>query len=539
MDESHLRKARVGLVLAALLGGAAWADNPVVSHRHLADPNGFVFGDRIYAICSNDDENNGGYNMKGAVLLSTKDLVNWTDHGEVYYAPKDTKWAGGSYAPTATVRNGKVYYYFPNVTSGVGVMVADRPEGPLKDPLGKALVSGTLCDNVAWCFDPDIFVDDDGQAYLVYGGGSNTTHTYGQNIRGIKVNADMISVSGAPVTVSLKNSFEGPFVHKYKGNYYFHYPASGGAAINYEMSSTSPIAGFTFKGTILPNPTLDGKNVNLGNNSHESVFQYKGNWYMMYHDRRLTIREGVSDVYKRSVNIDKLEYNADGTIKTVIPTTGMAQIASFNPYDSVAAVTCSRQSRISAYTDVNNSGTARTNLLVPRKSGAWMRISMADFGTGAKQFQIDGGGTATGASVEVRSDSAGGTLYGTCSLSKSGSWTSRSVSRCDMTGLSGVKDVYLKFVGTDSTMAFDWFRWIAKDGGATGLIQATRPLPAKLACTVRDLQGRTVGRFEIDEESQLSAAWRESSRHLPTGTFLVSLESPGGTSTRRFVRWEP
>ena len=510
------------------LASICLADNPVITHRFLADPNGFVYGNRLYAICSNDDENGNGYDMAGSVLISTRDMANWSDHGEVYYSPKDTRWSNRAYAPTAIARNGKVYYYIPNAGSAIGVFVADRPEGPLKDPLGKALVTGSLCDGVAWCFDPDIFVDDDGQAWLVYGGGSSSGSDFGQNIRIIKVNADMVSTSGSPLRVSLQSSFEGPFLHKYKGSYYLSYPMSGNSNIGLSMSS-SPTSGWTYKGSILDNPSLNGKNVNLGNNSHESMFEYDKSWYMMYHDRRIS-----NAVYKRSVNIDKLVYNADGTIQKVVPTTGLAQTRNFDPYDSIPAVTYSRQRNVSAYTNVNNSGTARQNLLVPRRSGAWMRVSGADFGDGAKEFSIHGGGTAASASVEIRSDSAAGTLYGTCAIPKSGSWTTLSTSTCPLTGLSGVKDVYLKFTGTDSNAVADWWRFVPS---STALRPpAVAVAPSARSYSVFDVRGRPVRTFDAPADVVPEAAWRNQARTLPTGLYMVEVRSREGVRVERFLR---
>lgn len=504
--------------------GLLFADNPVVSHRHLADPNGFVWNDRIYAICSNDDDNSAGYDMKSSVVISTKDLVNWTDYGDVFRVTREAKWAGGSYAPTAIAAKGKVYMYFPNVTSGVGVLIADRPEGPYKDPLGKALINSTLCNGVAWCFDPDIFVDTDGAAYLVYGGGNNTANPYGDNIRGVALNADMISVKGAPSRLQSKESFEGPFIHKYKNNYYFSYPTHGGANIDYAMSSTSPISGYVYKGTVLPNPTLDGKNVNMGNNSHESIFEWKGSWYMMYHDRRLTISEGVSDYLKRSVNIDKLEYNADGTMKTVIVTKGMAQVGTFDPFDTIPAATMSKQSRIKASFDPNS----WINALVPQVSGAWTRISGVDFKTGAKQFIVDAATTATGVSVEIRTGSESGILAGTCAIAKTASNTTYATNTCAVSGLTGVKDLYLKFMGATANANFSKFRFVPEYSSVVKPPKLSGPTTETV---VYDLKGAKILEFGSTSAADAPQDWKMHSLTLPPGTYLVRKRVDGVAST--------
>jgi arabinoxylan arabinofuranohydrolase len=511
-----------------LLGLAAipaiQAANPVITHRQLADPNAFLFNDRIYAMCSNDDDNGNGYDMKSAVVISTKDLVNWTDHGDVFRTTRDAKWAAGSYAPTAVAAKGKVYMYFPNIASGVGVLIADKPEGPYKDPLGKALVSGNTYCPMAWCFDPVIFVDDDAakSAYLIWGGGT----PYGSNFRGIALNADMISVKGSTTTPNTPNSFEGPFVHKYKGNYYLHYPIEGNSNIEYAMSSTSPISGYSRKGVLLPNPTLNGQNINGGNNSHESVFEYKGNWYMMYHDRRLS----TSSTYKRDVSIDKVEYNTDGTMKQVVVTSGMAQLANFNPYDSIPAATMSAQKSIKA----NFNASTWINYLVPQSSGAWTKLSQVDFGNGALNFMVGAATTSTAVSVEVRTGSETGALAGTCKITATSSATTLATSQCAVTGLTGVKDVYLKFVGTTANTNFAWFRFQASSG-----VKPIVPKPAvaqQVDYTVHDLRGNLVRRFSTGTSTNSATAWNEHGRSLAAGTYVVRIQWPHEVEVRKFVR---
>lgn len=507
-------------LLGSLLGGVASADNPVISHRSLADPNAFVFNNRIYAMCSNDDDNVNGYDMKSAVVISTNDLVNWTDHGDVFRTTRDARWAAGSYAPTAIAAKGKVYMYFPNIASGVGVLIADRPEGPYKDPLGKALVSGSTYCPMAWCFDPVIFVDDDAakSAYLMWGGGT----PYGSNFRGIALNADMISVKGSLTTPSTPNSFEGPFIHKYKGNYYLHYPINPNSNLEYAMSSTSPISGYTRKGVVLPNPSLNGQNINQGNNSHASIIEWKGSWYMMYHDRRL-----FKATYKRNVSIDKLEYNTDGTMKQVVVTAGMAQAGTFNPYDSIPAATMSKQSGIKATFNANT----WHNYLVPQSSGSWIRISRVDFGTGAKEFRVNAATAATNVNVEIRTGTENGTLAGTCAVAKTANTSTFATSTCNVTGLTGVKDVFLKFTGTSANANFAWYRFIPEASN----VVVKRPLDTKpTAYAVFDLHGRLVRRFQGGSDP--SSIIAENTRDLPVGTYVTRIESPEGVRFEKFAR---
>jgi hypothetical protein len=157
--------------------------------------------------------------------------------------------------------------------------------------------------NVEWLFDPGVFVDDDGQAYLYFGGGGPG------NARVIKLNSDMISVSGSAVTIDAPRFFEAAYMHKRNGIYYFSYStdfSEGAATIDY-MTSSNPMTGFQHRGTVLPNPWS-----NLGNNNHHSILEYGGQWYIFYHNRAVS-----NSVYQRSVCLDELYYNSDGTIQVV------------------------------------------------------------------------------------------------------------------------------------------------------------------------------------------------------------------------------
>ena len=293
-------------VFILVISAACFADNPIVDYVFTADPAGFIANDRLYVICSHDLDDQTNYNMHDYYMLSTDDLVTWQDHGIVFDSRRDTSWAWLAYAPDMAVKDGKYYLYFPDGADSIGVAVADSPGGPFRDPLGKSLVNKDMPNcNVQWCFDPGVFMDDDGSAYLYFGGGGPG------NARVIRLGSDMISVSGEAVTIDAPNFFEASYMHKRDGIYYFSYSTnpSSGMKIDY-MTSSSPMTGFHYQGTILPNPWD-----NLGNNNHHSIVEYNGQWYIFYHNRAVS-----GSVYQRSVCIDYLYYNSDGTIMTVSAT---------------------------------------------------------------------------------------------------------------------------------------------------------------------------------------------------------------------------
>ena len=236
--------------LTLLAVSTARADYPIASHRYLADPGALVSGGRVYLYNSNDDDNPeaGGYEMKSIVCLSSSDLKNWTDHGEVFRVPTDASWAGYSWAPYVVERTGRFFMYFGNNANGIGVASSTTPAGRFRDAKGSALVTSSTpgaSGTNSWLFDPATLVDDDGQAYLYFGGNGES------NARIIRLGSDLISVSGSAIAFSPPAFFEASSIHKRNGIYYFSYStnSSAGLRIDY-MTSNSPISGFTYRGVI-------------------------------------------------------------------------------------------------------------------------------------------------------------------------------------------------------------------------------------------------------------------------------------------------
>ncbi|MGD9201527.1 MAG: glycoside hydrolase family 43 protein [Chitinispirillia bacterium] len=455
---TYFIKPYMFIVLAAL-AYVIHADNPIISQRYTADPNAFIFEDRVYVMCTSDEDNVNGYKLYNYTLISSDDMVNWTDHNLVFQVQRDTKWGGQAYAPAAITRNGKVYLCFPNGTSGLGMCVADKPEGPYKDIAGRAIVNRNTpnCSqkDMAWLFDPGLFIDNTGngsQAYLVFGGGV----PHGNNLAIVKLKDDMKTLDGDPKKLQLPDSFEGPFLHKYKNKYYLSYPTTGAAKIDYVMSD-NPMSGWVHKGTILPNPTLNGKNINLHNNSHESIIEYKGQWYMFYHDRRLS-----NKTYKRNACVDILKYNDDGTIQKVIVTAeGPPQIKKLNPYETIQAETIWKQSGIE--TDFCDEGGV---MLTHISNGDYTSLKGVDFKEkGAKTFEVRASSGSDGGTVEVHLDKPDGKLVASCTVSKTGGWKTWKTFSCDVTGLSGVHNIYFVFKGSNEPYRLNWFRFIGKTVG--------------------------------------------------------------------------
>ena len=297
----------VCLLLSVL---CAWAQNPVITGMYTADPSAHVFNDTLYVYPSHDKEDAKWFNMSDWHVFSTTDMKTWVDHG-VALSLDSLTWASKlAWAPDCAFYKGRYYFFYPVEKSMIGVAVSDKPYGPFKDPLGKPLITmktpGVIANRDL--IDPAIFIDDDKTPYLIFG----------QNfVNIVKLNRDMISFSDTVRTIQgAKHFFEAVWMHKYKGKYYLSY--SGQGKILYGMGD-SPYGPFQYKGVILDK-------VNSGTN-HASVVEYKGKWYLFYHTSDLFFRNhphaarlGIKKWYRRSVCVDELHYNADGTIRQVIPT---------------------------------------------------------------------------------------------------------------------------------------------------------------------------------------------------------------------------
>jgi beta-xylosidase len=279
-----------------------------------ADPSARVFNDTLFVYPSHDQDTATWFNMKDWHVYSTTDMKTWKDHG-VALSLNDLAWAKRfAWAPDCIEKNGKYYFYYPTDQFHIGVAVSDRPYGPFRNPIGKPLLSkdspGVICNRDF--IDPAILMDDDGTAYMFVG--QNT-------VNAIKLNPDMVSYDGkVHIIEGTHKFFEASWVHKYNGKYYLSYSSVDGKIL-YAMSD-SIFGPYQYKGVILDQ-------VNSGTN-HHSIVDYKGKWYLFYHTsdlyfqnnphvKRVLDWKGINP-FRRSICVDYLYYNKDGTIKKVVPT---------------------------------------------------------------------------------------------------------------------------------------------------------------------------------------------------------------------------
>lgn len=315
---------------------------PLVSHIYTADPSAHVFNGKIYIYPSHDveagipfDDLGSHFAMEDYHVFSMEHPdAEATDHGVALHV-RDIPWAERQlWAPDAAYRNGRYYLYFPAKKADgifqIGVASSAQPTGPFKPEPHP--IKGS------YSIDPAVFIDDDGQAYLYFGGlwGGQLQcyrqHQYhkdnlepgaGEPALGPRVarladnmlelaeevrEIQILDEAGHPLLAGDNNRrfFEASWVHKYQGKYYFSYSTGDTHFICYAVGD-NPYGPFIYAGRILE-PVV-------GWTSHHSICEFRGKWYLFYHDSSLS--RGVTHL--RSMKVTEIRYDDRGRIQTIEP----------------------------------------------------------------------------------------------------------------------------------------------------------------------------------------------------------------------------
>ena len=510
--------AVLGCFAAFVVPGSISAMNPIVQDVYTADPAPMVCSDgRLYVYTSHDEDEtiNGFYTMNDWKCYSTTDMVNWTDHGTVLsyhefeWAKENSSWAG-----QVVEKDGKFYYYVPinakNGQTAIGVAVSDSPTGPFTDPLGEPLV-GPAPNYI----DPTVCIDDDGQAYLYWGN---------PDLYCVVLNDDMISYDkdypgsnngiirweletndyadlesdeckdvqaqfGTGTRLDDKGKIrrptlyeEGPWFYKHDGHYYLIYAANGiPERIDYSMAD-SPLGPWEYKGMIM-NDNVDGRGSGSFTN-HPGIVEYKGRSYLFYHTGKLYDGGG----FHRSVAVDEIFYNEDGTIQE-IPFTdeGVEPVESLNPFNRVEAETFEYSNSLKAedndplgkYTvekEPCSNETGGINLC-NIKNEDYICIRNVDFSQyGAVKFTActasDAAKGVAAGKIEIYLDSLYDVPIGEYEVKGGGdinTWVTDTID-IDKTIVNDVHDVYMLFTGDDESedlFKFDYWQFTQDEIPAT------------------------------------------------------------------------
>ncbi len=303
-----MRNLIIAAIVALTTISVTNASNPILRFEdpnflYLADPAAEVYNGRLYLYCSHDQPDAENYSpMQDYAIVSTDDMVNWTSHG-VVIKPREYSWAHGQMnAPDAAYKDGWYYLYFPYDKTHIGVAKSRTPVGPWEE---------AVSDKITSIFDPTVFVDDDGQAYI-YGNDHKIRFNKGDKksyIYGAKLKDNMIELDGEWQRLSEEGVSEA--VHIFKRNGKYHFTARSGRSTTHWVSdSPLPTTYIERKGVITPAQN-DAP-------AHNSFAEFNGKWYIFY--QRGDVNNGT--FHRRSACFEEIHFNDDHSIQPITYTLG-------------------------------------------------------------------------------------------------------------------------------------------------------------------------------------------------------------------------
>ena len=428
------------LSLIVLLASTAFGQNPIIRDQFTADPTARVFNGKVYLYPSHDivapkDKNlrKDWFCMEDYHVFSSENLTDWTDHGVIVTQTKVpwlTKANYDMWAPDCVFKNGKYYFYFP-VGGKIGVATADKPEGPytvLDQPVKG--VGG---------IDPCVLFDKDGKAYLFTSAG---------RIRVAQLKENMIDIEAQPQVIDnlpTKGLIEGPFAFERNGKYYLTYPHVENTIerLEYAMSD-SPMGPYKPVGVI-----MDESKSGCWTN-HQSLVQYKNQWYLFYHDRDYSPKFDKN----RSARIDSLSFNVDGTIKKVIATLRGVGLSA-----ATKEIQIDRYSRLSdkgvsiALIDTVNTFAGWNTVF--KAPNSWVQYNSVDFGKKKIKSVEVRSKSATGGTIQVRVDKVDGPVVAEVTIPKGNDL--KAVEAKVSNSQKGVHNLFV--VLKDSPVEVDWIKF--------------------------------------------------------------------------------
>ena len=442
-------------VLAAALtlsaGALAYAQNPIINSAYCADPSAHVFNGRVYVYPSHDIPAPYDYSRKDWFCMadyhvySSDNLVDWVDHGVIVdqnYVPWVNRHSYSMWAPDCNVKDGKYYFYFP-ADNRIGLATADTPYGPFRCEEQPIQGAGGI--------DPCIFIDDDGTSYLIWSG---------QGMRIAKLKDNMKEFDGEAKTIQHdtpnRGLKEGPFMFKRNGIYYFTFPW---VDENHEClcycTGNSPWGPFKYKGKIME------QNPQCWTN-HHSVIEFKGKWYLFYHHNDYSPNFDKN----RSVCIDELTFNEDGSINLVTPTkrgVGVTKATSKIELDRYSKIADQNHAWIEFLrtespfegwkTVFRNNDSSRNPI--------WVEYDRVDFGEKPLDSVLVRVQSNVGGRVEIHADSLEGPVIATVDIPGKGGGEWQEIKSPVTSQLTGTHDLVVN-MRSGLLMYIDWIKFIEK-----------------------------------------------------------------------------
>ena len=391
---------------------STFAQNPFIMDQFTADPSARVFEGKVYVYPSHDilagegRGRAGWFCMEDYHVFSTSNLTDWTDHG-VIVSQNKVDWVDSTsysmWAPDCIAKNGKYYFYFPAKPKdgrffSIGVAVADKPYGPF-------IPQQAPIENVRGV-DPNPFIDKDGQAYLYWSA---------RNIYMAKLKENMLELASEPQVIENlpeKGLKEGPYMFERNGVYYLTYPHVENKTERLEYAiGDNPMGPFKVTGVIMDeSPTGCWTN-------HQSIIEFKNQWYLFYHSNDLSPHFDKN----RSIRIDSLFFNEDGTIKKVIPTLrGVGITEAFQKIQVDRYSHISNEGASVAFLDTLNTFRGWKTLL--NASNSWIQYNSVDFGSNKLKSVSVRALSKTGGTLELRLDNVDGPIIAQVEIHKGIEW---------------------------------------------------------------------------------------------------------------------
>ncbi len=428
------------------------AQNPFIRDQFTADPSARVFNNKVYVFPSHDIQAPEGkglrenwFCMEDYHLFSSENLTDWTDHGMIvsqYDAPWIDSTSYSMWAPDCIERNGKYFFYFPANTNvvdangrkgfGIGVAIADKPEGPYTPQ--KNNIEGIKG------IDPNVLIDKDGQAYIYWSQG---------HIFVAKLKENMLELDSEPMIIPNlpeKGLKEGPWVFERNGIYYLTFPHVENKTERLEYAiGDNPMGPFKMTGVIMDeSPTGCWTN-------HHSIVEYNKQWYLFYHHNDFSPNFDKN----RSVRIDSLFFNADGTIQKVEPTlrgVGLTSAQSKIEIDRFTALS-SKGVKIE-FLDMTNPFNGWKTIF--ENKGAWIQYNAVDFGDKKVKKAVVNARSEKGGVVQIRLNTVDGPILGEIKISASTAWTTFEAKTSNLP--KGVENLVV--VSTNANLVeVDWVRF--------------------------------------------------------------------------------
>ncbi len=405
-----MKKICLSLLMSVPL--VSMAQNPIIRDQFTADPTARVFNNKVYLYPSHDimppaGQRQDWFCMEDYHVFSSENLTDWTDHGVIVTQNKVPWVKPNSYsmwAPDCVYKDGKYYFYFPSNPAsgmgfGIGVAVADSPKGPfIPEPEPIKGING---------IDPCVLLASDGNAYIFWGAGrcaklkpnmkelADDTPT-----EKVKWGDREFEMKGVNCLKGLPNrQAEGPFAFEYNGNYYLTYPyvRNNTEVLGYAMSK-NPMGPYEYKGLIMP------EHENGCWTNHHSIINYKGQWYLFYHQNAFSPK----DDKRRSVQIDRLYFNPDGTIQEVKKT--MRGVGINQATEKIEIDRYSAASNDVTYSLIDTVNTFRSYQATLPAKGSWIKYNDVDFSCITDGYLIVNAKASGNTKFYIREKSANGKI---------------------------------------------------------------------------------------------------------------------------------